>query len=457
MIDSGHALKDDLVQKANRYLIPALLLVAVIFSMQLLMRSTGTAVQDEVNHFLISRHAWESPHLMLHIWGRPANTLVYMLPALWEDLRGARIFSLLLSLLTVWLTMQTAKQLGLKWLFLIPLFTFFQPWFMSHSYLAITEVPFSLYLIAGGYFWLRGKWTIASICFGLLPLTRHEGIVILGVWGLYCLFVRNWKGAIISTLPYGIYNFLYFVVFSQLPFEIFLNTKPTTFYGSGGWFHFLPPLIQGTGIPVFLLAVISAIWLYKLKRKTFLFVVYASYYLTHVIIYRYGLFASGGYSLFLVPLAPGIALAAAVSIESMWEFLRTKNVLKSLGTKIALITVLLGVCIWVLVLGMQVKPWLLSPEEIGTQEAAKWIRENRPDVSRVVSTHTWFHYFYDLPWPEGRGVGSQTPLNELYSGDLVVWDAHYSDRLGFTKEQLTEGDQWEELVSFQNNLVMIFG
>lgn len=44
---------------------------------------------------------------------------------------------------------------------------------------------------------------------------------------------------------------------------------------------------------------------------------------------------------------------------------------------------------------------------------------------------------------------------EVNSGDLVVWDAHYSDRLGFVKDQLATEDQWKELVSFQNDLVTV--
>lgn len=124
--------------------------------------SPDAIFQDEVAHILMSRDAWQHPELMLNIWGRPFNTIIYMLPSL-GGLVAARWFSLIFSGISVILATKVAEKLNLKALWLIPLCLWFQPWFADLSYTANTMTPFSFLLILGIYLWVNDKATWASL------------------------------------------------------------------------------------------------------------------------------------------------------------------------------------------------------------------------------------------------------------------------------------------------------
>jgi len=67
---------------------------------KLLFASDGTALQDEIGHYIISRDAIANPELILDLWGRTLHTILYILPAQF-GLDGARLASVGLAALTV--------------------------------------------------------------------------------------------------------------------------------------------------------------------------------------------------------------------------------------------------------------------------------------------------------------------------------------------------------------------
>lgn len=435
-------------------------------------RSPGTPVQDEVGHYLIARHAWEFPDLILHLWGRTVNTLAYMLPAL-GDLQAARLASILLSGLTVWITTLAARRLGVRRLFWVPLLLCFQPWFSDLSYTAITEVPFSLCLVLGVYFWLSERSSLAGLAFGLLPLIRHEGIALLGLWGAYALLTRRWKALAISAAPYALYNLAYYAVFQQLAAAVYFATTPTDIYGKGSWLHFARPLLDKAGLPVMLLAALGLVPVIRLRKKAAAFLVYLAYLLIHTIIYRYGLYASGGYDLFLFPLAPGIALAAALGAEWGLDLILALSSTGSaarfpgnsrLFARIASLaekglTVLLPalVILAVVLTGLTTAPRPVDAEQEACQQAAAWLRAQGFDPRAVVSTHVWFYYYYDLPWTRGGIWSKPPPLQSLGGGTIVVWDRHYSDRGKLFLSALSDpAGGWKRLADFKDGLVIVF-
>jgi hypothetical protein len=134
---------------AKRYVIPypnkqELFIIIITFGLgalymlYLLFSSTGTPLQDEIAHYIISRDAWHTPELILNTWGRTGHTLLYMVPAK-IGLTAARLFSLVMAVCTAWYTLKMAQLMELKIYYLVPLFLFFQPWFADLSYLDITE------------------------------------------------------------------------------------------------------------------------------------------------------------------------------------------------------------------------------------------------------------------------------------------------------------------------------
>src|SRR6185437_277454 len=144
----------------------------------------ASVLDDEIGHFLIARDAWVHPQLILNAWGRVGTTLSFLLPAA-AGLEVARGAALAMSAATVLIATKVAQLVGVRALALVPVFLWFQPWFHLYGNAVITEVPFSLALMAACWAALADRTAVASVLFGLLPLMRHEGIAVAALWGVF--------------------------------------------------------------------------------------------------------------------------------------------------------------------------------------------------------------------------------------------------------------------------------
>nr|CAX68954.1 Hypothetical protein JG2_0240 [uncultured bacterium] len=409
----------------------------------LFILSTGSPIHDEIAHFLIARNAWFDLTLLLDLWGRPVNTLCYFVPSL-AGLEGARILSLTMSCFTILIATEVGKKQGLKFLYLIPLFCWFQPWYNTLSFTVITEVPFSLFLLLSFYLFLVRKDTMATMIAGLLPLVRHEGIVLVFIIIIYGLFKRKYLLSIAVLYPIIVYNLIYFSLHHSWPFLIFLTPKPAlnVFYGIGGWLHFVMPTILAVGWPVFFLSLIFISSLIRDLRYVWFCIPYLVYFFTHTVLYRYGLFASGGYQLFLFPLSPFFAIAAAHGSETLVHKIgkvlersqkRHREILKRL--------IFIFLSVLTLSHGFTTVPHLLGREEQAMKEAASFVLQRNFSPNQITASHVWFFYFYN--WRSAHNL--KQPFNDLKSGDVIVWDAHYSTREGYRFDNFWNSEYWKVL------------
>jgi len=414
------------------------------------LRSPDAVFLDELAHVLMSRNAWQYPSFFLDTWGRPFNTLIYAIPAL-GGMALSRWFSVGMALLVVWLTTLIAQKVGVKRLWIIPIALFFQPWFAEMMFTANTMTPFALLLIAGVYLWMIGRWKWASLLFGLLPLTRHEGVALTVIWAGYCLIRRKPLASGVSFAPLGVYNLLYYLTYGMLASGNLFDAQPTTFYGAGGWFHYLPAVAHGVGVVLLLVGLLGIRPMFRHPLRV-IFIPFMVYLVVHVVIYRYGLFASGGYRFFLVPTAPAFAILAGVGIERfmMGVHFRQRNFMWTLG---GIVIVLYAV------LTTFTHP--LSPRTQALEQASAWMKANEADATEVLSGHVWFVYFYDLAWSPQLTDGwvrTGIQLDQLAPETIVVWEGHFSERFGIAYDRLTESDEWQVLQEFGEgtHLVVLF-
>src|SRR5437870_4057622 len=80
------------------------------------------------------------------------------------------------------------------------------------------------------------------------------------------------------------------------------------------------PLACGAGLVI--LALVGAPTLWRRPGGKIVIATAATYLAAHTVIYRFGLFASGGYFRFLVPLGPFVALAGAAALGEFWRTAR---------------------------------------------------------------------------------------------------------------------------------------
>ena len=452
-----------LLPPATRRAVFWLGLVAGIGTAIYVMRcSTGAPLDDEIGHFLLSRDVWSEPGLALSLWGRTLNTLIYAVPAT-LGLEGTRWFSLAMTVGATFITWRLAQALSLRNAFLIPLFFWFQPWLLETSWACLTEVPFLLFLVAGLYALVRERPLAAGLLLGCLPLIRHEGIGIVVAGVAYGMATRNWRLAVALVAPYLVYSGIYRGVRHEWPVSLFLDPTPTAAYGSGGWLHFVPGLLTSIG-PVLALAALGLPRLARAHRGMLVGSVYLLYLLIHVVIYRFGLYASGGYVVFLVPLVPLVAIAAVAGVDVLADVLRASTLSLPWRTRVPahLAAVLGTTAVAAVAAGYAVRqadPHALLPEQGASIEAAAWIRSHNLQQGRIEATNVWVYYALPLPFPDpSELVLHSTPLDELPRGTLVVWDRKYSDGWGRPLSAMAgKPEHWRPLQAFgPQQEVMLF-
>jgi hypothetical protein len=427
--------------------------VGLVWTAQICLGSTSSILDDEVGHYLFSRDSFLFPLNLLNGWGKPVNTLVYAVPAQ-GGLLAARLFSLLMSAATVLVATRLAAAVGVRYLFLVPALLWFQRWFNQLGFTVLTEVPFALWLTSGTFFWAVERYTWASCFASLLPLTRHEGIALTGLWFLYMLFRRDWLAAAITLLPTLAVNILDLLT-GGVGYTVFLNPKPTVRYGQGDWLHFVRPLRTEIGTLIIIFAAVGAVygayWLKGRRRLVLGFVVYAA---LHTVLYRFGLFASGGYSFFLLPTAPAFAVAGAIGLESIAEMVgRARAVVIHRiplpnGLRPAVVAVALFL---VIASGLRQLPLRLSPDDqIALRQASDWLKAAGLSSRPTVSTNVEFYYSHGLRVGPATYWWDPPPLASLPEGAIVVWDRRYSSEFGLELSTLRESPGWRQLATFGN-------
>lgn len=445
------------------------------------VQSPGTPLHDEITHYLIARDAWRDPVVILDVWGRPGNTLFYLLPSL-VSLGARRWWAVLTIILTALLAARAASRLGVRQMWLVPLLLWLQPWYSQLGFTSITQIPFMLFLMLGVERWLAGKRAWASLAFGLLPIIRHEGIALTAVWIGYLVLrmivVRFRPASMISPadgeyereiarpyksiidllpafLPMTLWNLFYMLVYGRLASGNLFDLRPTDIYGSGDWFHFVLPTIGHVGPFIVLLAAFGFAWLVWQRRDVVYAVPAIAYFVTHTLIYRYGLFASGGYWLFLLPMAPTFALLAALGIEKALP----RGASASLNLRrpyLPLVVIAALILNGVLVLAA--RPWPLQPNEIACEQAAAWLREQGEVETPIWSTHVWFFWIYDEPSLRRiPGGGFQPDPDGIPAGAFYLWDRNYGDLNGLTLDFLrSPGSGFTEVRRFEADELVLF-
>ena len=450
-------------------------------------------LDDELSHFLISHEAWSDPKELWHPWSRPGRNLLQVIPA-YFGIEAARLWTLALAGITVWLAGREALSLKLGLLWMLPLLICFQWWFPELSYPVLTQTPFMVVWFLGVYLARRKHLVWAAFCWGYLPLIRHEGIALSGLWGLWVIFGPGgfaklfFKGkwneiapafgravllGVVTFVPLTVMNVMSWWTRDELPVAMFFEAKPTEYYGSGPIWWYLAHLLWGAGLPVVLFLLWGLFRPWKERDwSLLLYWTYPAYLIMHSLIFWKGLFASGGYYHFIMPMAPWIGLVALKGVEGLRDKFGKRAVVAA-----ALPTVYGGLLMlqqqWMVsdghIEGMPETSkkisWLAAPPlgqsrfGEGLREAAAWVEKNGDEASWL-SHHVAVGYFLydDLPGRKLDPWGGYHPDSpELDPGTILVWDSQYSTQaqFGFTPEALRE-EGWEELQRWAHGTVRIY-
>lgn len=241
--------------------------------------------------------------LSLDEWGRPGNTLTYAL-ASQVGFMARRWLSVALLIITTAEAIMIAQGLArhgkerpnllyqIVIYLAVPALLWTQPWFYYFGVQSLSQVPFMLFMTMGVAAWLNGRYVRASICFGLLPITRHEALPLLLIWLLYLfrapiwLFFKNltqeifngestndpdnnpfeplvkkkynalnhrWRYVLITLLPYLLWNVFSLAYRNDAPLLTLFSTEGRAAYQAQEVTLFFAAAQEWIGSPVFAL------------------------------------------------------------------------------------------------------------------------------------------------------------------------------------------------------------
>lgn len=194
-------------------------LIFCVFSIWGAVTSEGFLEADAITHYLYARFAFQEPHYLLNVWGRPLCTGLYAVPAALFGRIGVRMMSLLLALLVSWTAFKIAKGQKHRWPALAVMFTLCQPMLFLHSFSELTELPFAAVLGLAFLAYQRRRFALMAILIGISPAGRPEGFGFIAMATAGLLLHRNWKTVPLLFLPLGVWTYLGWFNFGCPPYD----------------------------------------------------------------------------------------------------------------------------------------------------------------------------------------------------------------------------------------------
>lgn len=302
----------------------ALTLAGLAASVVLATLSEGGHHDDDLTHYLFARWAGRWPAYLLHTWGRSGFTVLYALPAqIGSPQTGwlaCRLLSGVLAAATAWLAYRTARAMGLSLAWLVPAIVWVQPLFLKLSFTTLTETPMALYLAAATWLMVMRRPVASAAILSLVCVTRHEGVLFLPIWAvaMWHAKARWWAYPLLLWAP-AAHSLIAWGVGEPTQIATYLQPRPNTDYGHGTGFTYVAGLMVASGAVVTALAAAGVRRTLAARGGRLIVGSVGAYLLAQTLVRVMGLYASGGYPRFLVPLAPLLGIMAAGGVEALWR------------------------------------------------------------------------------------------------------------------------------------------
>ncbi|NLX14714.1 MAG: hypothetical protein GXY44_13835 [Phycisphaerales bacterium] len=386
---------------------------------------------------------------------------------------------------------------------------YLQPLFTHLALTTLTETPLAFYGTLSTWLLLKNRPTASAAVIALAPITRYEAIVFLPVWAIALWRMRAaWWNYLLLIWAMLAYNLGAGLWLETLPINRFIEPAGSPHYGRGTWMTFVPKLAVACGPIVVALAFMGA---WRILRRPFgwlCLLAPVSYFVAETVVYRWGVYSSGGYSRFLVPLAGWLAVLAVAGIEPIclrrrrWLRLRALAVCGLLTAGLWVVSeiewqlnppevaaswlplvvplriALAGLCvllaipalyvlarprperlrpvgqfIFVTLLVALVLPavWALIPLRLNPQQ--RIMRDTAAefscggwDTSPMLAANLWMYYWTDRYRPQGQ-CDSWTALAGAQPGTLFVWDARFctDPDIAMPRGALADKPEWQLL------------
>jgi len=314
----------------------------------LIALSDGFYQDDDITHFNFARDAWPRPPAsqdayvrkctMWGVWARPGYNLPTIVAAHYGGVIGCRLLSAALTTIVAWLAYCIARRVmpeGGVALGFAPALVWLGPVTMTLACTTLTETPAALYMTLGVWLYLCGRRVLACAVLSLLTVTRYEtlGLLpIIGAVGIADAFSaaggdwrralrKWWLWASCVALLWAPAAYVGIAAAINLPAEMsplsMFSRTYTGEYGNGSLLHYIARWVEACGVGA--VALFAAGVVHVGRRGVLPAALTIGLVILHTLIYRFGMFASGGYARFLVPAAGLVGAMGAVGLAGVWR------------------------------------------------------------------------------------------------------------------------------------------
>jgi hypothetical protein len=457
------------------------LLLQTILSTSLALRSNGTYQDDELRHYLVARTMQHDWRMLLNVWGRPGFTILMAAPAsigqIATGFEATRLMTVVLAVLTSVLAYLAARQIKAPLPWLVPWLLLLMPLWMGLSFTPTTEMAAAFYLMAGTWRLAHGQRRWAAVCFALLPLTRHELIVLLVPATGYFLLRRDFWAFLLLGWAEALWNLLAIIAGEKLPLQRFFAPIDQGHLGHGNVLHYFNRWLEMGGTAIVGLTLAGAAMVMareanhwrrlgasspaarRARMRLFIAGGAVGVVALQTLLYQFNRFASGGYARFLIPIAPWMAITCLFAIVALLRGRRPVLLLITAAVILAACyskswitintpcyvaaTVLVALtiawrirltaamalaillCLNALQWRSDVHPYLIQPHQILIKNAIAELQQQFPN-ERIVGASPWVKYFQNQSMDEDEADARRRWEQDDPPGVLYLYDQSHA-------------------------------
>lgn len=397
---------------------------------------------DNFIHYRVSKYCVKYPELFLDHWGKPVFTL-FSFPFAQFGFAGLLFFNVFAGVMAGFFAWKTAEALKLKLAPLAMVFTLCMPVYFIMMASAMTEVFFSLVLIAGVYYFIKEKYFLSAVLFSSLFLIRNEGYIFYPFIIFLFLLKKQWKSVpLLFSVPlfYSIIGAFYFHDFfwliNQIPYG-----NASDLYGTGELLFFVKKYPEIFGIGLSVLLVLGGItglfyfiqrFLQERKINTDFILIeglFFVYFAAHSYVWWSGTGASAGLIRVMAAIIP---LASVIALRPV-SLISEKTKLRS--SPAFLFSVLLSAYLITVPFKTFPIPFKYGEKENTIRASVEWMQESPYAETKVYFYDPLIYFLLDRD-PFDHSVikeivdDREHPENVTKPGELIFYDMHFGPNEG---------------------------
>jgi hypothetical protein len=440
---------------------------------------------EEISQYLNMRNFWDDPSIILGQWPKTGWKLFYVIPSL----MGAKFVTFLNCLmcgLCCYFILKTARLLGVKHLYTIPLLFLCQPLYLILSSKNYSEPFAALVFSIALYAHYSQKNSVTALCLSLLSITRLEFSILAAAYGAYMLYNKRWiPMVLLSVFPllYSIWgyfargSFLFLIDESQSITKSYNELYPRQ--GFDHYFKMALPIYGALaimGLILYLAEVISR------KRKVDYFILLPFLYIFLI----YCMFnwqsvpigpANGGNLRYVISASPFLVLLGGLGITEKWKEsinwiavglatfallyytkvgsyahnwvgynIKVHNWLPIINILAVSALLLLPlsrplkyyafILAFLLTIVLVVRPHQLKGDENAAfKEMALWLEKDGLIKNNIYSSINVIPYYVDKSKLKVVDGLSKANIESAPSGSIIIWDTHFGQKYSDVKQE----------------------